>query len=117
MLTLSQWQQLSEAEKIQQINTYGLMSADLDQEDWELVSAAIPFFEAFIVEAHKIASKRTHYSARTLIEVIRHHSVLEDSDKTFKVNNNITPIVARLATDMFPYLNGLFHMKTRTSRE
>lgn len=117
MYTLSQWNKLSDDQKKKAIDTSGLMSDDLEQEDWEAVSSAIPFFEAFVTEAHKIATKREHYSARTLIEVIRHHSVLADSDKTYKVNNNITPVVARLATDMFPYLNGLFQMKTRTSRE
>ena len=51
----------------------------------------------FEQEAHKIRARgRTHYSARTIVEVLRHESVLSEADSTFKLNDHNTPDLARL---------------------
>jgi len=39
---------------------------------------------------------RTRYSARTIVEGIRWKTDLSDTDKTFKINNDHTPGMARL---------------------
>lgn len=43
----------------------------------------------FVREADKVHnSGRTHYSARTLLEFIRHHQVIDAGNRDFVINNN-----------------------------
>lgn len=65
----------------------------------------------FFIEAHKVAKLRDHYSARTIVHVLRHHSILEDGDPNFKINDHISPLLARLSMELFPALNGLFSLR------
>ena len=39
---------------------------------------------------------RTHYGAKTIVEVLRYETDLRDSEQTFKLNNNYTSGLARL---------------------
>ena len=73
-----------------------------------MVADNLDVFIEFCDEAHKIAMHRDHYSARTIVEVMRHHSTIRGAGKQFKISNNITPLMAKLSMDMFPMLNGLF---------
>ena len=41
-------------------------------------------------------SGREHYSAKTIVETIRWHTDLQDTDKQFSLNNNYTSGCARL---------------------
>lgn len=51
---------------------------------------------AFVKEAEAVrASNFTHYSARTIIHVLRHHSAVKDGGETFKINDHISPYLAR----------------------
>ena len=45
-----------------------------------------------------------HYSARTIIEVLRHHSSLREKDGTWKINDHITPWLARHFLSIYPTL-------------
>lgn len=50
----------------------------------------------FVREADKVwASGRKHYSARTLLEFIRHHQVIEAGNRDFIINNNWQADIAR----------------------
>jgi hypothetical protein len=53
---------------------------------------------AFEAEALKVLRKGfKHYSARVIVEVLRHHSALaEKPDTGWKINNNIIPYLGRL---------------------
>lgn len=52
---------------------------------------------AFKRQALRMAqSGRKRYSARTIVEVIRWNTDLEDSGSTFKINDHYTPGMARL---------------------
>ncbi|CAB4132317.1 hypothetical protein UFOVP259_20 [uncultured Caudovirales phage] len=53
---------------------------------------------AFEAEALKVLRKGfKHYSARVIVEVLRHHSALaEKPDNGWKINNNIIPYLGRL---------------------
>lgn len=59
----------------------------------------IAIVRAFVAHAERvIARERTHYSARTIIEVIRHESALAESGseaEAWKINNNRAPDLAR----------------------
>ena len=76
------------------------------------LSGNLDLFNRFIHEAHKIRDTgREHYSARTIAEYIRHNTAVSGEDNLFKVNNNVVPVMARSAMQMFPYLNGLFELR------
>lgn len=53
-------------------------------------------WKRFVAEADKLrALGRPHYSARTIIEYLRHETMLRDGTE-YKVNNNAAPSLARL---------------------
>lgn len=69
-------------------------------------------YDAFEREALKVARRGfKHYSARTIIEVLRHHSALEESGGAWKLNNDNTPYLARLFGLMNPALECLFEFR------
>lgn len=55
---------------------------------------------------------RKHYSARAIIQVIRWETeISQRGDKTFRINNNVTPGLARLAMHDEPELKGFFRCR------
>ena len=68
---------------------------------------------AFEQEAYKvIRAGFKHYSARTIIHVLRHHSALaENGDSGWKINNNISPYLARLFAILNPQHADLFEYR------
>lgn len=56
-------------------------------------------------------SGRSRYSARTIIHKLRWDTELADSEATFKINNNYTPGMARLAMSEWPELDGFFETR------
>lgn len=70
-------------------------------------------------QAHRVvAQKRKHYSARTIVEYIRHETLLAESGGEFKINNNIVADLARLygirnpiSVDLFEYRVTSTHKK------
>ena len=64
---------------------------------------------AFFREANRIWNRgRDHYSARTIIEVLRHESALAEVGSEWKINNSFAPDLARLFQDTFPDRASLF---------
>ena len=56
-----------------------------------------PIYLRFESEALKVArSGRKHYSARTIVEFLRHQTALTEKDGQFKINDHATPDLARL---------------------
>ncbi len=66
----------------------------------------------FEAEALKIARRRQHWSARTIIEYLRHETGLRE-DGEFKVNNNAAPDCARLFAMLYPMYAKLFEFRGR----
>lgn len=80
----------------------------------EWLGKNITLWERFEREANHVwATGRTHYSSRTLWEVMRHHTALAESDSDFKINNNYAPDVARLYLLMYPDRAGFFELRGR----
>lgn len=74
--------------------------------------ANLHVYEAFEREALKVVRRgHTHYSARTIVEVLRHNSALADGDVEFKLNDHATPYYARLFTLMNPQHAQLFEFR------
>ena len=67
---------------------------------------------AFEREADKMWNRgRRHYSARTLVEYLRHETALADSGREWKINGNAVPDLARLYGLMRPARAGLFETR------
>lgn len=69
-------------------------------------------WDAFEREALAVARRGfKHYSARTIIHVLRHHSALAETGSEWKLNNNISPYLARLFALMHPAHANLFEYR------
>lgn len=69
-------------------------------------------WKAFVREASAVINKGfKHYSARTIIHVLRHHSALYEVGGEFKINNNTSPYLARLFDVVYPSYRGLFEYR------
>ena len=70
-------------------------------------------WKAFCSEAMKIRNKGfKHYSARTIIHVLRHHSAIHEKGGEWKLNNNHSPYLARLFDLAFPAYAGMWEYRT-----
>ena len=107
-LTLNRWNHMAQEAQTEIIKSL----VDVDRADCLDVANNVQVFNRFIMEAHKVVDRgRTHYSARTIGEVIRHETALQDDKKSFKINNNLFPKLARVSMSIFPALNGLFELR------
>ena len=69
-------------------------------------------YEAFEREAMRIVRRGfEHYSARTIIEVLRHNSALAEHGGPWKLNDWHTPYLARLFALLNPAFAGLFEFR------
>lgn len=74
--------------------------------------ANLHVYAAFEREALRVLRKGfKHYSARTIIEVLRHNSALADGDAAFKINDHATPGYARLFALLHPEQDRLFDFR------
>lgn len=73
----------------------------------------VHIFNDFCEEALKVIRRGyTHYSARTILEFLRHHSMTkEKSDSGYKINNVHTPYLARLFDLVYPHHAGLWEYR------
>ena len=73
---------------------------------------------AFEREADRVwARGRRHYSARTILEHLRHESALADDGRDWKLNNNAAPDLARLYRLTHPDRAGLFELRVMPGSE
>jgi hypothetical protein len=80
--------------------------------DWLLENESV--WLRFESEALRIWNRgRDHYSARTIIEVLRHESCLSDTDQDYKLNNNAAPNLARLFMLVHPNCGEFFQLRGR----
>lgn len=69
-------------------------------------------YEAFEREALAVARRRQRYSARTIVEVLRHNSALmEHGGGPWKLNDWHTPYLARLFALLHPVHATLFEFR------
>jgi hypothetical protein len=81
-------------------------------DDW--ISENPQIFKAFCDEAIKAALKGfKHYSARTIIEFLRHHTHLREASGGFKINNDAVPYMARLFKENHPHLGNFFEYRSK----
>lgn len=72
-----------------------------------------PIWERFCGIADAVWNTgRRHYSARTIVEVMRHETALSEQGGMFKINNNFAPDLARLYVMHRPERVAFFETKT-----
>jgi hypothetical protein len=75
-------------------------------------------WDAFVREADRIRLHgRKHYSARTIIEVLRHASALAERGGVWKINNNLAPDLARLYVLRYPEAGDFFEFRVMPGSE
>lgn len=80
--------------------------------DWLAMPANFQVWIRFMREADKLRDRgRTHYSARTIIEVLRHESALADSDPDRKINDHCIPNLSRLYMLLTTGAQGFFETR------
>jgi hypothetical protein len=78
----------------------------------EYLPANLHVYEAFEREALIVLRRGfKHYSARTIIEVLRHRSNLRETAGQWKLNDHNTPYLARLFGLIHPQHKGLFEFR------
>lgn len=119
--TVSQYLRMPEC--IQKARVLGCIYDYAEPMKWwtelpEYVYENMHIFRQFLQYAVRMRNTgRDHYGAKTIIEVVRYHSNLEDSSE-FKINNNVCPEFARLAMLMFPetFPDGWFEIRENIGR-
>jgi hypothetical protein len=56
---------------------------------------------------------RRHYSARTIVEYLRHETSARSVDSEFKINNDATPGMAQLYMLIMPERSGFFELRQK----
>lgn len=79
----------------------------------EYLPANTHVYFSFEREAKRIVARGfAHYRARTIVEVLRHHTALHEvSGSQRKINDHATPYLARLFSLMNPANAGLFEFR------
>ena len=71
-------------------------------------------WRAFENEALKVVrAGYEHYSAKTIIEFLRHHTAIKEGSGEWKINNDATSHLARLFAKKHPIYAHLFEFRGR----
>lgn len=69
-------------------------------------------FQHFIELAQRMrGTGREHYSARTLVEVMRWDEDLRTTSSSFKINGDFVPLMARWLVHLEPAFQGFFELR------
>lgn len=69
-------------------------------------------WKAFEHEAQRVAFRgRKHYSAKTIVEWLRHETIVREANSVFKVNNSATSSLARLFVLRHPRFVDFFEFR------
>lgn len=83
----------------------------VDFDGWLLENWAL--YERFEREALSVAVRRKHYGANTIIEYLRHQTLLADASSEWKMNDRWTSSIARLFAMMNSAHDELFEFRER----
>jgi hypothetical protein len=74
-------------------------------------------FIEFQRRALQVSRFRDHYSARTIVEVMRHESTIGQLSGDYKINDHATPDMARLFVGLNPDHADLFEFRREKRQE
>lgn len=117
-LTLNAWNSLFPIEKeqvvIKLVDDYGDFKQDFDSYIAQPANLNILF--EFIKCAERVRKTHSRYGSKAIFEELRwHHAMANDSSAEFKINNNYTADLARVATRLFPELEEFFKLRARAA--
>jgi hypothetical protein len=96
------------------VSEYGDFKADFDTYISQPENLALLF--EFVQCAKRIRNTHTHYGSKAIFEDLRwHHTKASDSSTEFKINNNYTADLARVAVRLFPELEEFFKLRKRAA--
>lgn len=81
----------------------------IDFSSWLALNPHI--YREFERRSLQVARRRSHYSARTIVEVMRHDTAIGELSGDFKINGNFVPCMARLFALRWPAYAGLFEFR------
>jgi hypothetical protein len=88
-------------------------SGQFSDEFLEWLPVNLHIFTAFAQEVFKVIGRGyTHYSSRTIIEFLRHHTAVKEKSGTWKINDHAVPYLARLFDLVYPEKKGIFEYRT-----
>jgi uncharacterized protein (DUF2461 family) len=101
---------MSNMDKIQQLIKDNPTKFNTEFPFWVFENEHI--FNSFAAEAIKVRQRGfKHYSSRTIVEFLRHHTNLREASGGFKINDHSVPYLARLFDLMYPQYSGLFEYR------
>ncbi len=108
---------MTEREQILELAAY--YAEDLGADFIEWLDENFHVWQAFVSEAFKVRAKGfKHYSARTIVHVLRHHSAVAEEGSEWKINNNHSPYLARLFDLRYPQAAGMWeYRKTKQDKK
>ena len=69
-------------------------------------------WEAFEKQALLVSQRGfKHYSARTIVEFLRHHTAISEEGSLWKINDHAIPHLSRLFMKVHPEYKGLFETR------
>lgn len=69
-------------------------------------------WDAFVDQTNKVIARGfSHYSSRTILHVLRHHSALVENGTMWKISDHSSPYLARLWGLMNPSFKDIFSTK------
>lgn len=104
------------AKRIREVRQAAILRANAfrcDVYQWLLDSRNVEVWRMFEHEANRVWRNKAnkHYSARTIVEYLRHHSAANDGGTDFKINDHHAPVLARLWTFLYPERAGFFELR------
>jgi hypothetical protein len=105
---------MAETKQAAVFNALNLIDDNKDQfredfKQWFLDNYHI--WQEFEKRSLQVAMKRSHYSARTIAEIIRHDSAIGELEGEYKLNGNYVPCLARLFALTHPRYQTLFEFR------
>lgn len=94
----------------------GMHAAELPKGFLDWIEQNAHVYDAFEREALSVAQRRDRYSARTIIEFLRHHTLLAEAGEGWKLDNDMAPGLARLFAILNPKYLDLFAFRESASR-
>jgi hypothetical protein len=90
----------------------------LSEEFLDWLPENMHIFDAFAENARNIIARGyKHYSSRTIVEFLRHHTALQESGGTWKINDHNVPYLGRLFDLVYPHMAGLFEYRVTTKNK
>lgn len=104
------------AKRIREVRQAAILRASAfrcDVYQWLLDPRNVEVWRMFEHEANRVWRNKAnkHYSARTIVEYLRHHSAANDGGTDFRINDHHAPVLARLWTFLYPERAGFFELR------